>query len=145
MDLISLCQDNKRACDNCRLRKVKCDFEAESCSSCIKRGVQCTFLEKPKPRGRRKKHSTTSSQQSPQQQRQSQEPMLTDRLYVKDYEDCGPSASTTKQIETLVSDPTIPHFRDIEQYSLKRSSSTTKQPSPITSSQSADRFSPFLY
>lgn len=42
----------KRACDPCKIRKIKCS-EASPCSGCVAAGIECTFNRNPQTRGPR--------------------------------------------------------------------------------------------
>ena len=47
---------NKRSCDTCRKRKVKCDSNIQHpCTECKKNEIDCEFLALPRKRGRRSK------------------------------------------------------------------------------------------
>lgn len=42
----------KRACDPCKIRKIKCS-ESSPCSGCVAAGIECTFHRNPQTRGPR--------------------------------------------------------------------------------------------
>lgn len=42
--------NTKQVCDNCRLRKTKCD-RGEPCSSCLVHAIPCSYLHSPRRRG----------------------------------------------------------------------------------------------
>ncbi|KAK0734088.1 hypothetical protein B0T26DRAFT_634231 [Lasiosphaeria miniovina] len=47
----------RRACDECRTRKLACSKEADGCSRCKREGVQCNYsLQKPMGRPRKRAH-----------------------------------------------------------------------------------------
>lgn len=61
--------NTRRACDDCRIRKVKCIPTVSSCESCEKRRVSCTFdnpiLKRgPKPRSKDEQGDTKSAMMS---------------------------------------------------------------------------------
>ena len=59
---------NKRSCDNCRKRKVRCDSISNNhCSQCKKAGIECKFLSKPKKTGPPTKQYTESLEKQVQQ------------------------------------------------------------------------------
>jgi Fungal specific transcription factor domain/Fungal Zn(2)-Cys(6) binuclear cluster domain len=58
----------KRACDGCKIRKVKCT-EVSPCEGCISAGIACTFERRPHTRGpRRLRNSTLQEIKQTQQQ-----------------------------------------------------------------------------
>lgn len=58
----------KRACDGCKIRKIKCS-EAAPCEGCAAAGIACTFVRRPASRGPRKlRRSTLQEIQGTQQQ-----------------------------------------------------------------------------
>ncbi|KAG2220975.1 hypothetical protein INT45_006508 [Circinella minor] len=62
---------NKRSCDYCRQRKVKCEFVLHNqCSHCRKIGIQCQFQVKPKKTGPPKKHYVESLEKQVQELKQ---------------------------------------------------------------------------
>ncbi|KAI7858755.1 fungal-specific transcription factor domain-containing protein [Circinella umbellata] len=62
---------NKRSCDNCRKRKVRCDSILNNrCSQCKKAGIECKFLSKPKKTGPPTKQYTESLEKQIQQLQQ---------------------------------------------------------------------------
>jgi hypothetical protein len=48
----------KRACDGCKIRKIKCS-EIPPCEGCKAAGIACTFVKHPAARGPRKLRTTT--------------------------------------------------------------------------------------
>ena len=51
-------KSTRKACDPCRLRKVRCGG-SEPCDSCLQRSTRCTYLHVPKkkePQGKTRKH-----------------------------------------------------------------------------------------
>ncbi|KAI8869351.1 hypothetical protein GQ42DRAFT_123873, partial [Ramicandelaber brevisporus] len=40
-----------RACDHCRQKKVKCDWNGVICTNCQQLSLKCTFLQTAKKRG----------------------------------------------------------------------------------------------
>jgi hypothetical protein len=48
----------KRACDGCKIRKIKCT-EVSPCEGCIAAGIACTFVKHPQTRGPRKLRKST--------------------------------------------------------------------------------------
>lgn len=48
----------KRACDGCKIRKIKCT-EASPCEGCIAAGIACTFVRHPQTRGPRRLRKST--------------------------------------------------------------------------------------
>ncbi|KAJ9065348.1 hypothetical protein DSO57_1020579 [Entomophthora muscae] len=110
--------EDKRACDSCRRRKVKCDLNPGCCSSCCRRQLPCTFFEKPKPRGRRRKKfdeisQATESLPESQQLSTSEQPSEVPHF---------PAVVLSTHLSPPV-DPTIPHFKGLERYSLSLSGS----------------------
>ena len=58
----------KRACDGCKIRKIKCT-EVAPCAGCIAAGIACTFVKIPSTRGpRRLRRSTLQEIAQTQQQ-----------------------------------------------------------------------------
>jgi Fungal specific transcription factor domain/Fungal Zn(2)-Cys(6) binuclear cluster domain len=60
----------KRACDGCKVRKVRCDIsEVSPCTGCVAAGIACTTLKPPAARGpRRLRRSTLQEITETQQQ-----------------------------------------------------------------------------
>ena len=57
----------KRACDGCKIRKIKCS-EDSPCHGCLAAGIACTFVKSPGTRGpRRLRKSTLQEIQQTQQ------------------------------------------------------------------------------
>ncbi|RMY03913.1 hypothetical protein D0868_07223 [Hortaea werneckii] len=48
------------ACDECRLKKLKCTGEQPACSRCVREGIQCIYSPQ-KPMGRPKKRQRTEA------------------------------------------------------------------------------------
>jgi hypothetical protein len=48
----------KRACDGCKVRKIKCS-EVAPCEGCVQAGIACTFIKNPRLRGPRKLRRST--------------------------------------------------------------------------------------
>jgi hypothetical protein len=48
----------KRACDGCKIRKIKCT-EVSPCEGCIAAGIACTFVRHPQTRGPRRLRKST--------------------------------------------------------------------------------------
>ena len=48
----------KRACDGCKVRKIKCS-EIAPCEGCIQAGIACTFIKNPRSRGPRRLRKST--------------------------------------------------------------------------------------
>ena len=62
---------NKRSCDYCRQRKVKCELVLQNqCSHCRKVGIQCQFQVKPKKAGPPKKQYLESLEKQVQELKQ---------------------------------------------------------------------------
>ena len=53
------------ACDECRIRKVRCDRESPLCSSCRKSGLICQYTQKGKRINHTKKLSVSMSPSPP--------------------------------------------------------------------------------
>lgn len=76
----------KRACDGCKIRKIKCS-EIPPCDGCVATGIACTFVKHPAARGVRKLRKSTLEEISKTQQQWEQlalpspvEPVVHDRL-----------------------------------------------------------------
>ncbi|KAI7162831.1 hypothetical protein KC349_g1706 [Hortaea werneckii] len=50
----------RAACDECRLKKLKCTGEQPACSRCVREGIQCVYSPQ-KPMGRPKKRQRTEA------------------------------------------------------------------------------------
>ncbi|KAI7207381.1 hypothetical protein KC333_g9444 [Hortaea werneckii] len=50
----------RAACDECRLKKLKCTGEQPACSRCVREGIQCIYSPQ-KPMGRPKKRQRTEA------------------------------------------------------------------------------------
>lgn len=48
----------KRACDGCKIRKIRCN-EVAPCEGCVAAGISCTFVKHPAVRGPRKLRKST--------------------------------------------------------------------------------------
>lgn len=48
----------KRACDGCKVRKIKCS-EVAPCEGCVQAGIACTFIKNPRSRGPRRLRKST--------------------------------------------------------------------------------------
>ena len=58
----------KRACDGCKIRKIRCS-EVAPCAACVASGIACTFVKHPATRGpRRLRRSTLQEIAQTQQQ-----------------------------------------------------------------------------
>lgn len=57
----------KRACDGCKIRKIKCS-EVAPCEGCTAAGIACTFVKHPATRGPRKLRKSTLQEISQTQQ-----------------------------------------------------------------------------
>jgi len=57
----------KRACDGCKIRKIKCT-EVAPCDGCVAAGVACTFVKQPSIRGPRRPRQNTLNEISRTQQ-----------------------------------------------------------------------------
>ncbi|KAB5518929.1 hypothetical protein GE09DRAFT_507441 [Coniochaeta sp. 2T2.1] len=53
----------KRACDQCKLKKIKCSLTGPPCDTCRDRGFRCTYLNQQKKRGPPAKHLAHLQQQ----------------------------------------------------------------------------------
>jgi hypothetical protein len=59
----------KRACDGCKIRKIKCS-EVAPCEGCMLAGIACTFVKHPATRGPRKLRKSTLQEISQTQTQQ---------------------------------------------------------------------------
>ncbi|KAJ9072921.1 hypothetical protein DSO57_1022013 [Entomophthora muscae] len=101
----------KKACDKCRERRVRCKTHPSgSCESCLTSGKKCTFKYVFKKRGRKK--ATTTYEYN------------VNSLHVRPQFQRHSSASSTSiptppsNLPLQYTDPTMPHFNDLEKYSL---------------------------
>ncbi|KAJ9071395.1 hypothetical protein DSO57_1037428 [Entomophthora muscae] len=101
----------KKACDKCRERRVRCKLHVNgSCDGCLAVGKKCPFKYVFKKRGRKK--ATTSYEYN------------VNSLHVRPQFQRHSSASSTfiptppSNLPLQYTDPTMPHFNDLEKYSL---------------------------
>lgn len=70
----------KRACDPCKIRKIKCS-EVSPCSGCISAGIECTFNRTPSTRGPRTLRAKTIHRIASKRRDGGVEPPLPDRQH----------------------------------------------------------------
>ncbi|KAJ9088029.1 hypothetical protein DSO57_1027123 [Entomophthora muscae] len=108
----------KKACDHCHDRKVRCVIKDNSpCQHCEMYGFTCEFTYHSKPRGRKKRSRSNFSGIKVDL---NISPLFNPCPAVETYIPGESAFSPPKDSQPflMVQDYSLPHFRDLEKYSL---------------------------
>ena len=83
----------RRACDGCKIRKIKCTSEGSTCEGCVAAGIACTFTRHPSTRGPRTLRQRTIQQITRTQQQWQERCPTTTILGGRDVQAAQTSAS----------------------------------------------------